>query len=61
MHTVAWFVVVAFFGWGGFEIGVGRSNFKIGLGVGSGIEGAGGANLEIRTPDPRLLFDWLAK
>ena len=49
------------FGWGGFEIGVGRSNFKIGLGVGSGIVGAGGANFEIGTPDPRLLFDWLAK
>jgi len=48
------------FGWGGFEIGVGRSNFKIGLGVGSGIVGAGGANFEIGTPDPRLLFDWLA-
>ena len=49
------------FGWGGFEIGVGRSNFKIGLGVGSGIEGADGANFEIGTPDPRLLFGWLAK
>jgi len=59
--AVAWFFAVAFFGWGGFEIGVGRTNFKIGLGVGSGIEGADGANFEIGTPDPRLLFGWLAK
>ena len=36
-----------------FGIGVGRTNFKIGLGVGSGIEGAEGANFEIGTPDPR--------
>ena len=28
-------------------IGVGRANFKIGLGVGSGIEGAEGANFEV--------------
>ena len=48
-------------GWGGFEIGVGRANFKIDLGVGSGIAGTGGANFEIGTPVPRLLFDWLAK
>ena len=33
-------------------IGVGPSNFKIGLGVGSGIEGADGVNFEIGTPDP---------
>ena len=43
-------------GWRGFEIGVGRSNFRIGLGVGSGIVGAGGANFEVGTPDPRLQF-----
>ena len=67
MGGVAWFVAVAFFGWGGFGIGVGRANFKIGLGAGSGIEGAEGANFEVCTPDPvcnsrpRLLFDWLAK
>jgi len=37
----------AYFGWGVFEIGVGRSNFKIGLGVGSGIAGVAGANFEV--------------
>ena len=49
MRGVGWFVVVAFFGSGGFEIGVGPSNFKIGLGVGVGlgIEGAEGANFEV--------------
>ena len=39
--------VLAFFGWGGFGIGVGRSNFKIGLGVAAEIEGAEGANFEV--------------
>ena len=33
-------------------IGVGRANFKIGVGFGSPIEGAGGANFEIGTPPP---------
>ena len=41
---MAWFFAEAFYGWGGFEIGVGRSNFKIGLGVAAEIEVAGGAN-----------------
>jgi len=53
IRAVAWFFVVAFFGWGGFGIGVGRTNFKIGLGVASGIVRAGWANFEIGTPDPR--------
>ena len=39
---------------GSFGIGVGPSNFKIGLGAGSGIEGTDGANFEIGTPDPGL-------
>ena len=47
MRGVAWSFVVAFFGWGGFGIGVGRANFKIGLGVAAEIEGAEGANFEV--------------
>ena len=47
MRGVGWFVVVAFFGSGGFEIGVGRSNFKIGLGVAAEIEVAVRANFEV--------------
>ena len=39
----------------GVGIGVEFSNFKIGLGVGYGIEGAVRANFEIGTPDPRPL------
>ena len=35
-------------------IGVGRSNFKIGLRAGSGVVGVVGANFEIGTPYPRL-------
>jgi len=34
------------------ESGVGPTNFKIGLGFGSGIAGVDGANFEIGTPDP---------
>ena len=34
--------------------GVEPSNFKIGLGVWSGIAGADGANFEIGTPDPLI-------
>ena len=40
-----------------FGIGVGSSNLKIGLGDGTGIEGADGAIFEIGTPDPVC---WLA-
>jgi len=43
----ACFFVGAVFGSGGFEIGVGRSNFKIGLGVAAEIEGVVGANFEV--------------
>ena len=35
------------FRWLGAGIGVEPSNFKIGLGVGSGIAGAVGANIEV--------------
>ena len=42
----------AFLGGKGVGTGVEPSNFKIGVGVGSGIAGADGANFEIGTPDP---------
>ena len=40
---------------GSLAIGVEPSNFKIGLGVGSEVDGADAANFEVGTPDPGLL------
>ena len=47
MRGSSLFFSKAFFRWGGFEIGVRPSNFKIGLWVAAEIEGAVGANFEV--------------
>ena len=43
---------MGFFGWGGFEIGVGRANFETGLGVGPGIEALRWPILKFERPTP---------
>ena len=53
----AWFVAWRILGGRRVGIGVGFSNFEIGLGVGTGIVGADGDNFEIGTSDSVC---WLA-
>ena len=51
-------IAVASFSREGLKLGSGVQISKLALGL---VVGAGGANFEIGTPDPRLLCDWLAR